>query len=66
MRKLKTYAAKPITKLNPILQIEGVDYIVFAQQISVMPAQAIGSSVADFSSQQHIIVAAIDCVLSGL
>ena len=66
MRTLTSYVAKPISRLNPVLQIEGVDYIVLAQQISVMPAQSIGASVADFSSQQHIIVAAIDCVLSGL
>ena len=66
MRKLASYGAKPISRLNPILQIDGVEYIVFAQQISVMPAQSIGASVADFSSQQHVIVAAVDCVLSGL
>lgn len=66
MRKLSSYAAKPISRLNPVLQIEGVDYIVLAQQISVMPSQLIGASVADFSSHQHVIVAATDCVLSGL
>jgi toxin CcdB len=66
MRKLSSYAAKPISRLNPILQIDGIDYIVFAQQISVMPTQFIGASVADFSSYQHVIVAAVDCVLSGL
>jgi toxin CcdB len=66
MRKLTSYAAKPISRLNPVLQIDGVDYIVIAQQISVMPAQSIGASAADFSSQQHVIVAAVDCVLSGL
>ena len=66
MRKLASYGAKPISRLNPILQVDGIDYIVFAQQISVMPAQSIGASVADFSSQQHVIVAAVDCVLSGL
>ena len=49
-----------------IFQIDDVDYIVIAQQISVMPAKAIGASVADFSAQQHIIVSAVDCVLSGL
>lgn len=66
MRKLTSYAATPISRLNPVLQIDGIDYIVLAQQISVMPAQSIGASVADFSSQQHVIVAAVDCVLSGL
>lgn len=66
MRKLKDYPSKPITRLNPILKIEGVDYIVLAQQISVMPSKAVGQSHADFSAEQHTIVAAVDCVLSGL
>jgi toxin CcdB len=66
MRPLKEYPSKPIARLNPIFQIDGIDYIVIAQQISVMPAKAIGASVADFSAQQHIIVSAVDCVLSGL
>lgn len=66
MRKLKDYPSQPITRLNPILKMDGVDYIVLAQQISVMPSKVIGVSQADFSNQQHIIVAAVDCVLSGL
>jgi toxin CcdB len=66
MRPLKQYPAKPIARLNPIFQMDGTDYIVLAQQISVMPAKAIGASVADFSEHQHIIVSAVDCVLSGL
>ncbi|MDI9334016.1 MAG: hypothetical protein QM533_06535 [Cytophagales bacterium] len=48
------------------MKIDGIDYIVLAQQISAMPSQAIGNSNADFSNQQHIIVAAVDAVLSGL
>jgi toxin CcdB len=66
MRPLKDYPTKPIARLNPIFQIDGTDYIVIAQQISVMPSKAIGASVADLSAQQHVIVSAVDCVLSGL
>jgi toxin CcdB len=66
MRKLKDYPSKPISRLNPIFKMDGVDYIVLAQQISVMPSKAIGNSHADFSNQQHLIVDAVDCVLSGL
>lgn len=66
MRKLKDYPAKLITKLNPIVGIEGVDYIVLAQQISVMPSKFIGTSLMDLTQQQHSIVSAVDCVLSGL
>jgi toxin CcdB len=66
MRPLSAYSAKPISTLNPIFLIDGVDYIVIAQQMSVMPAQLMGSSVVDLSEDQHLIVAAVDCVLSGL
>jgi len=66
MRLVNQYAAKPITGLNPVINIDEQNYLVLAQQITVMPARFLGNAVADLSAHQHAIVAAMDYVLSGV
>ena len=64
--KKSKYAGMQIKHLNPVLLIDGESYLMMTQSMFSMPRNDIGHSVNDFSSQSHEIVAAIDCLLSGI
>jgi toxin CcdB len=65
--RLKQGAAlTPSKYLNPEFKISGDIYILVTQMMIATPLEYLGSSVADFSSESHIITNAIDAVLSGI
>jgi toxin CcdB len=55
----------PISRLSPLVQIEGDDYFVITQQISGFDRKLLGKPKADLSSYRHELVSAIDFVISG-
>jgi toxin CcdB len=55
----------PISRLNPLVKIDGVEYFVITQQISGFERKDLGKPKADLGSYRHEIVSAIDFVISG-
>jgi toxin CcdB len=55
----------PISRLNPLVKIDGVEYFVITQQISGFDRKDLGKPKADLASYRHEIVSAIDFVISG-
>jgi toxin CcdB len=59
-------AINPLKNLNPSFMIQDRRYVAMAQLMLPTETAYLGSSVADFSSESHIITNAIDAVLSGI
>lgn len=55
-----------IRALNPVLLIDGEAHVLVTQALAPSTRQTIGPAVLDASDHQHDIVAAIDCLLSGV
>jgi toxin CcdB len=55
----------PISRLSPLVTIDGVDFFVITQQISGFDRKSLGKPKADLTSYRHEIVSAIDFVISG-
>jgi toxin CcdB len=63
---LKRSIGRVIAKLTPVLQIDGVDYVLLTQQISGLDRGGLGRQVADLSIYRYEIITAIDFVISGV
>lgn len=54
-----------LTRLNPVLQVEGSPYVVLTQQIAGIDRKHLGRQVDDLSEYRAEIVAALDFLVSG-
>jgi toxin CcdB len=55
-----------ITKLCPILAIEGKDYMALTQQIAGIDRKFLGKEICDVSARRSEIIAAVDFIISGI
>ena len=55
-----------ITKLNPILEIEGKIFVVITQQITGIDRKLLGKEVGDLSQYRSEIISALDFIISGI
>ncbi len=61
-----TFKHKIIDRLMPTLQIDGAVYVLLTAQLSGMLVRDIGAEVADLAGQRHVIIAALDMLISGI
>ena len=66
LTSLKSYGAKPITRLNPITVVDSTEYVLVFQELAAIPASALGRKVASLEGQRSEIVAAIDFLFTGI
>ena len=55
-----------ITKLCPILKIDGRSFIVLTQQIAGIDRKYLGKEICDLSLYRSEIIAALDFIISGI
>ncbi|NHA14189.1 CcdB family protein [Thioalkalivibrio sp. XN279] len=65
LARLADLPSPPITRLMPVLAVEGADYVMVTPQVAGIPRRLLGEHVADLSSQRHEIRAALDFLLTG-
>lgn len=66
MARLRSYGAKPITRLNPTARIRNVEHVLVFQEVAAIPTTALGDRVASLASRRDEIVAAIDLLFTGI
>lgn len=59
------FTVAPLTRLNPSLTIDGVDYTLVTTDIAAIPRSLLGARAANAASQRDAIVTAIDFLLQG-
>ncbi len=63
---VETMAHSPMSKLTPVLTVQGQDYCMITPQLAGIHKRELGTEVEVLSSQQHEIIAAIDFLLRGV
>ena len=56
-------AGEIISGLMPVLNIGGVDYVLYVQEAGAYPTSGLGDAVCDFSSDSALILNALDRLL---
>jgi toxin CcdB len=59
-------AAKVPTALCPLIVVKGQRFHALAHDVAPLPARVLWRAVANVAAQAHVLVSAIDAVLSGI
>jgi len=66
MTTVKKLGAKPIGLLNPIVKVDGTEYVLVVQDLASVPLSALSKRVTSVASKRAEIVAAIDLLVTGI
>lgn len=66
LTSLQAISHQPMSKLTPILTVQGQDYCMMTPQLAGIHRRELGAEVAVLSAYQPDIIAAIDFLLSGV
>jgi len=66
MIAMKRYGRKPITRLNPVARIKGVDYVILVQDLASVPVADLGEQVGSMVSLRPELIAALDLMFTGV
>lgn len=57
---------RPARQLNPVFLIDGQPCTMLTQFMAAIPITALGKGVANLQAQQDEVIAALDCLFSGV
>jgi toxin CcdB len=60
-----SYSAKPMKRLQPILSVDGQDYVLVTSEMAAIPTGDLGDRIASLADQRSVIVDALDFLLQG-
>jgi toxin CcdB len=63
---LKRYGSKPISRLNPVVKIAGVEHVLLVQELSAVPVSALAVKQGSLAARRADIIAALDLLFTGL
>ncbi len=55
-----------LARLNPICEVDGVDYVLITQELAAIPTSLLGKRAGNLSRHRSDIVAAIDMLITGI
>jgi toxin CcdB len=56
---------KPLTRINPLATIDGVEYVLVFQELAAVPATILGPRIASLAERRAGLVAALDWLFTG-
>lgn len=62
----RKYVPKPITRLNPIVAVDGIDYVLLFQDLAAIPSTALGARVDSLAGRRDELIAALDLLFTGV
>ena len=66
MTTVKKLGAKPITRLNPTVRVDGTEYVLVFQDLAAVPLSVLSKRVASLLSKRAEIIAGIDLLITGI
>jgi toxin CcdB len=63
---VKRLGGKPITRLNPVVAVDGAQYAILFQEIAALPVTAIGETVGSLRNRRDELIAALDLLFTGV
>lgn len=64
--RLKRHGTKPVSRLNPVVELDGTEYMLVFQELAAIPTTALGEPVGSLASRRADLVAAIDLLFTGI
>jgi len=59
------FSEKQIKDLNPLIQLNGKEYLLLTQQMASIHSKNLGSQVGELSNMRQSILASIDFLITG-
>ncbi len=66
LTKLTSLRRKSIRDLTPVVEVEGVKFLILTPQLAGIAAKELGQIVGNVSAQRDEIVAAVDFLVTGV
>jgi toxin CcdB len=63
---VKRLNGKPISRLNPIVEVEGALYAVLFQEMAALPVAALGATAGSLRARRDELIAALDLLFTGI
>ena len=63
---VKRLGGKPISRLNPVVAIDGAQYAILFQELAAVPVTAIGETVGSLRNRRDDLIAALDLLFTGV
>ena len=63
---VKRLGAKPISRLNPVVTVDGGEYAILFQELAALPATAIGAAAGNLRNRRDELIAALDLLFTGV
>lgn len=63
---VKQLKGKPISRLNPVVEVEGTQYAVLFQEMAALPVAALGTVAGNVHSRRDDLIAALDLLFTGI
>lgn len=57
---------QPLRRLNPLVEVDDERFAVMAQHMAAVPAEVLRNPVANLAARRYDILAALDCVFTGI
>lgn len=57
---------KPISRLNPVVAVDGADHVVLFQELAAFPASELREAAGSLQTRRAELVAAIDLLFAGI
>ena len=61
----RTYGAKPMRIVNPVVSIRGVEYVVVIQELAAIAVAELGDRQGSLGQHRGELIAALDFLLAG-
>jgi toxin CcdB len=62
----KKYGGKPVPRLNPVVSIRGIDYVLLFQDLASIPRTGLGERVESLADRRADLIAAVDLLFTGI
>jgi len=62
---LGSYGARPITRLHPVVNVEGVPHVLLTNELAAVPASTLRSPVGSLLAERSTMIRALDLLFTG-
>ena len=66
LAKSPELAKKPISKLSPLVEVQGQKYVLLTPQLAGISRSDLGAEVPNIAEPRDAVIAALDCLITGI
>jgi toxin CcdB len=66
LAKAPALAKKPISTLSPLVEVQGQKYVLLTPQLAGISRSELGAEVTDIIEHRDAVIAALDCLITGI